>query len=209
MTKDYGLWARYYRLEVETFKATVIDDTINAWVIAYIDPACGGCKRLAVEYEKVTTVEQIKMRRVKFGYVDITIPSNAFILNNYVAGQQIQYTPTVFLYGANKAAPVLYEGDYKADSLTSFVCGFCDKEGYGITGYGPNGYGRYGVTYTVHSPYGPHGLNAGYGLNANGAQYDIYGGYGNGYGNTYNVGYTGAGYPGYGYGNNYLSLIHI
>ena len=74
MTKDYGLWARYYRLEVETFKATVIDDTVNAWVIAYIDPACGGCKRLAVEYEKVTTVEQIKMRRVKFGYVDITIP---------------------------------------------------------------------------------------------------------------------------------------
>jgi hypothetical protein len=195
--KDYGLWARYYRLEVETFTQTVINDTLNAWVVAYIDPACGGCKRLSVEYEKVTTVEQIKVRRVKFGYVDITVPANRYILDNYTGGQQVLFTPTVFLYGANKAAPVLYEGDYKADSLTSFICGFCDNNGYGVTGYGPNGYGNYQTTYTVHSPYGNHGLPYGFGYNANGA-YDAYG-------NTYGIyGYNDVYAPATNYyGNNY------
>lgn len=38
--KDYGLWEKVYSLNSETFKKTVVTDTQNVWVIAYIDPAC-------------------------------------------------------------------------------------------------------------------------------------------------------------------------
>ena len=74
--KDYGLWEKYYRLETETFKKTVATDTENVWVVAFIDPTCGGCKRLSVQWEKLTTLETITVRKVKFGYMDITVEEN-------------------------------------------------------------------------------------------------------------------------------------
>jgi len=130
--KDYGLWEKYYRLETETFKKTVVTDTENVWVIAFIDPACGGCKRLAVEWEKLTTVETVSVRRVKFGYLDITEEVNYEIVQSYTGGRKVEYTPTVLVYGQDKRSPLEYEGDYKVDSLEKYVTGYCDKNGYGI-----------------------------------------------------------------------------
>lgn len=66
------MWSKYYRIEVENFEKTVVTDTENVWVIAYIDPACGYCKKFATQWEKLTTVETIQVRRVKFGYVDVS-----------------------------------------------------------------------------------------------------------------------------------------
>ena len=58
--KDYGVWEKFYRIEVEDFEKTVRTDTENVWVIAYINPRCGGCVKFAVEWEKLTTYETIR-----------------------------------------------------------------------------------------------------------------------------------------------------
>ena len=34
--KDYGVWSNSYRLSAETFEQTVISDTENVWVVAFI-----------------------------------------------------------------------------------------------------------------------------------------------------------------------------
>ena len=96
--KDYGLWENYYRIEVETFKKTVATDKENVWVIAYIDPSCGGCKRLSVQWEKLTTLETISVRKVKFGYVDISVEANKEIITQYTSGS-VNLTPAVYVYG--------------------------------------------------------------------------------------------------------------
>ena len=48
VVKDYGVWSDYKRLTVETFETTVITDQEHVWVVAYINPDCPACKRLAV-----------------------------------------------------------------------------------------------------------------------------------------------------------------
>jgi len=153
--KDYGLWENYYRLEVETFQKTVVTDTENVWVVAYIDPACGGCKRLATQWERLTTLETITVRKVKFGYVDITVEANREILETYTAGARIESTPIIYLYGQDKYAPTLYYGDYTVDSLNDYICGYCDDYGFGVVDYGygydDDYYGDYDYGY---APYG-------------------------------------------------------
>ena len=218
--KDYGVWEKYYRLEVEDFKQTVVTDTENVWVVAYIDPACGGCKRLAVEWERLTTVETIRVRKVKFGYVDVTVEANKEILQTYTAGKSVEYTPTIFLYGDDKYSPVLYDGDYKFDSLNSWICGYCDDHGYGIIaddydlgygyglglGHGRLGLGRRGLG-LGHGRLGlAHGRRCGrvgYGRVGYGrVGYGLGLGYGRGLGyGAYDDGlYGGYGYGSYGYG---------
>ena len=120
-------------MDVETFKKTVVTDTENVWVVAFIDPLCGGCKRLAVEWEKLVTVETVTVRKVRFGYVDISVEANKEILQSYTGGKTVQYTPTVFMYGSDKAHPVEYEGDYKLASLETYIGSYCDSHGFGLS----------------------------------------------------------------------------
>ena len=141
--KEYGAWSKAYRLDVETYQKTVIEDTENVWVVAFIDENCGGCVRLAVEWEKLQTVRTITARRVRFAYVDTARQSTATIVQNYCGGHKVQQTPTVFVYGRNKYAPQVYAGDYSSNSLNSYICDLCDRDGYGISG----GYGGYGAGY--------------------------------------------------------------
>ena len=125
--KDYGQWAKSYNLTTETFTKTVETDEENVWVVAFIDPACGYCKKFVIEWEKVKTIETVKQRKVKFGYVDITLEDSRQLVTKYAKGRKIEYTPTVFLYGKDKKAPAVYDGDHTSGSLNAFICGYCDK----------------------------------------------------------------------------------
>ena len=165
--KDYGLWENYYRLEVETFKKTVVTDTENVWVIAYIDPACGGCKKLAQQWEKVTTLETITVRKVKFGYLDVTVEANKEILQTYTGGYKVTATPSVLLYGQDKYAPSVYDGDFTVSHLNDYICGYCDDYGFGESygldyGYGDSYDGGYGYGDSYDRGYG-YGRRGGYG----------------------------------------------
>ena len=211
--KNYGAWNKSYNLSVETFEKTVVTDEENVWVVAFIDPACGYCKKLVVEWEKLRTEETIKSRKVKFGYVDITVEESYEIVNKYTAGRSVQATPSVFVYGREKLAPSVYSGDFSFNSLGDYIVGECDSQGYGLHQVG-HGHDAEGCNIDAHYKYPNHnghghgdGYGSGYGSHDN-RNRSGYGGYGNGYGNNkgdYGNGY-GNRYGHGGYGNGYDSF---
>lgn len=105
-------WDGFRHLTPTDFENEVISDSENVWIVAFIDPYCGGCQRLATEWPKLKAAESMKSRKVKFGYVDISVESQADIMRKHVGQNKIQLTPTVLVYGRDKANPNEYLGDY-------------------------------------------------------------------------------------------------
>ncbi len=130
--KDYGAWSRAYKVTVETFKKTIIEDTENVWVVAFVGDNCPTCHTLATEWEKLTKKTTITVRRVKFAYVNTDEEGSETIINKYCGGNKVQMTPTVLVYGKDKYHPTEYIGDYKTASMNKYICQKCDREGYGF-----------------------------------------------------------------------------
>jgi hypothetical protein len=42
---DYGMWNKTERLDHTNFAQKVVNDNSNAWVIAFMNPACPDCER--------------------------------------------------------------------------------------------------------------------------------------------------------------------
>ena len=105
----------------------MIRDTENVWIVAYIDPACGECKKFAIEWERLRTVETIKYKRVKLGYVDITLEASRKVVGKYTAGKDVKATPTVYVYD-DKFHPVEYKGDLGSSSLEEYLSAVCDSK---------------------------------------------------------------------------------
>mmetsp|Transcript_5876 Transcript_5876/g.7101 ORF Transcript_5876/g.7101 Transcript_5876/m.7101 type:complete len:136 (-) Transcript_5876:1067-1474(-) len=114
------------------FEQTVINDKEHIWVVAFVSPTCHSCHALADEWSKLTSSRAVINRKIKFGYVDISMDSNSSILDKFCGDVEVQYTPTVLLYGEDKWAPEEYSGDYTSPSLNSETCSFCDTQGFGI-----------------------------------------------------------------------------
>ena len=62
----------------------MLSDTENVWVISFIIKNSRGCKNLASEMDQLVLKEEIKNRRVKFGFVDIEDEDAEVILKDYV-----------------------------------------------------------------------------------------------------------------------------
>ena len=120
--KDYGAWSRAYKVTVETFKRTIIEDTENVWVVAFVGDNCPTCHTLAYEWEKLTKKTTITVRKVKFAYVNTDERGSEEIIGKYCGGHQIQMTPTVLVYGRDKYHPTEYTGDYKTPSMNKYIC---------------------------------------------------------------------------------------
>lgn len=72
-------------------------------------------------------------RRIKFGYVDITIVQNKIgILQKYTGGKTEMYTPTILVYGADKSFPMQYRGSLTLSNVSTFVKNISDNQGFGI-----------------------------------------------------------------------------
>ena len=189
--KPPGKWDDTQKLTLETFKEIVVTDVENVWVVAYIDPRCRDCLILSLEWEKLTQIEEKEMRKIKLGYVDISVEENWKIVQDHTKGKKLTYTPAVGLYGNSKDSPYFYKGDQPTGKgIHTWVSSYADHYGYGYWNpdqydgaavaphYGSYGYGAPG--YGSHAAYGrgqyrggPRGGHLGYGDNGHG-----YGGYG-------------------------------
>lgn len=118
---------------METFKEVVATDVDNVWVVAYVDPRCRDCLTLSIEWERLTQIEEKIKRKIKLGYVDISVTDNWKIVQDHTKGKKITQTPAVTLYGANKESPYFYddESDPTADGVHSWVSSYADHFGYG------------------------------------------------------------------------------
>ena len=97
-----GKWKKDQKLTVETFDEVVTTDMENVWVVVYIDPRKPECYTLSIEWEKLTTREEKEMRKVKLGYVDISVRENWKILQDHSKGSKIVHVPAITIYGQNK-----------------------------------------------------------------------------------------------------------
>ena len=87
--KPPGKWTDEQKLTLETFKEVVAADVENVWVVAYIDPRCKDCLILSVEWEKLTQIEEKTRRKIKLGYVDISVEENWKIIQDHTKGKKM------------------------------------------------------------------------------------------------------------------------
>ena len=142
-----GKWTDEQKLTLETFKEIVATDLENIWVVAYIDPRCRDCLILSLEWEKLTQIEEKEMRKIKLGYVDISVQENWRIIQDHTKGKKMTHTPAVTLYGDNKESPYWYtkEAHPSAKGVHTWVSSYADHFGYGY--WDPNSYTGPGVGY--------------------------------------------------------------
>lgn len=93
---------------------------------------CNSCHVLAEDWKELRVKETVINRKIKFGYVDVSVETNREILEKFCGDNKIKYTPTVLLYGDDKAKPTEYSGDYSLGSIHDKACEFCDAEGFGL-----------------------------------------------------------------------------
>ena len=132
-SKLKGNWYDEQKLSLETFKEVVATDVDNVWVVAYVDPRCRDCLSLSIEWERLTQIEEKVKRKVKLGYVDISVTENWRIIQDHTKGKKLTHTPQVTLYGSNKETPHFYEEEEhpSADGVHSWVSSYADRFGYG------------------------------------------------------------------------------
>ena len=108
----------------------VIRDVENIWIVAYIDPACGACKKFSIEWEKLRTVETIKYKKVKLGYVDVTLEASRKVVGKYTQGKDVTGTPTLYVYGDQKMEPIEFKGDLTAKNINEYLVKYAEDNGY-------------------------------------------------------------------------------
>lgn len=82
-----------------------MNDEENAWVIAFMNPRCGECKKFAPHWDKLQAYEGMLARNIKFAYVDLTVKDDMEVIVPYMGGIVVGYTPTLVLYGQDKSQP--------------------------------------------------------------------------------------------------------
>jgi len=101
-----GNWLEEQELTLDVFEEIVTTDTENVWVIAYVDPRTPDSLILSTEWEKLTQIEEKEKRKVKLGYVDVSVVENWKIIQDHTKGKQLNYNkPNITLYGENKESP--------------------------------------------------------------------------------------------------------
>jgi len=98
------------QLNSSNFNA-LVKNSDEIWLVEFYAPWCGHCKTLAPEYKKAAAALK---GVVKIGAVDMTTDQNVG------APYNIQGFPTIKLFGANKNAPVDYNGQRTASSIVDF-----------------------------------------------------------------------------------------
>ena len=148
--KPPGEWKDQQKLTVETFKEVVTTDVENVWVIAYVDPRCRDCVELSIEWDKLTMIEEKEKRKVKLGYVDLSVAENWKIIQDHTRGKKMTHTPEVAIYGDNKETPHIYPTDHPThDGLHTWVSSYADSFGYGY--WDPDQYT--GASVVPHQPH--------------------------------------------------------
>ena len=161
------------RLDADTFRYTVLRDKKHVWVVAFIDPSCGNCKKFAIEWERLQTIETITYKKVRLGYVDVSDAGTRSIVGKYTAGKELVGVPKVFIYGEDKLHPAEVRGPLNQGTVLKQVHDVCEKDeckrkrqnaavsraaahGYAANKFAPKAtaVGGVGISYSNHSNLG-------------------------------------------------------
>jgi len=82
------------------------------------------------QWEELVRSENMNRYPVKFGYVNVDDPASDDVLTDYTVTGDIEFTPSVLVYGKDKAQPTEFLGNYEFDEMSEHVSTYCDENGY-------------------------------------------------------------------------------
>ena len=109
------------KLTSDNFAEKVDEDTDNAWVITFYADWCPYCKTFDTEFDLASKDTKLADKKIKFGSVDVM--ANRDLTSKY----GIKRSPTVKLFGTDKAAPTDYLGHRKQDDLVTHCDEYCTE----------------------------------------------------------------------------------
>ena len=108
-------------LTSDNFAEKVDEDTENAWVVTFYADWCPYCKTFDTEFDNASKDTKLADKKIKFGSVDVM--ANRDLTSKF----GIKRSPTVKLFGTDKAAPTDYLGHRKQDDLVTHCDEFCTE----------------------------------------------------------------------------------
>ena len=99
-------------------------DNDNAWVVTYYADWCPYCKDFSPEYEAALADPLLQDKRIRFGAVDVMAN------RDLVTKHGIKRSPSVKVYGTDKANGVDYLGQRKSADLVTYCNGYCNDNAY-------------------------------------------------------------------------------
>ena len=98
-------------------------------------------------------IEEKEKRKVKLGYVDLSVAENWKIIQDHTRGKKMTHTPEVTIYGDNKESPHWYPTEHPDhEGLHTWVSSYADSFGYGY--WDPDHYT--GASVVPHYPHNAH-----------------------------------------------------
>ena len=76
-------------------------------------------------------------RKVKFAYVNVDDDTRDDLIAQHTPNGELEFTPTVYIYGTDKHTPTEYTGSYGADGyngLNEQITKYCDDNGFSNEG---------------------------------------------------------------------------
>ena len=110
-----ALYEGLIRIDDSNYQDLVLNDDQNMWVLTFYADWCPYASALEHEILVNSRNMQISGYNVKYGAVDVTQCPE--LVHRY----QIQRSPTIELYGADKAHPIRYGGMRTYDALDRYV----------------------------------------------------------------------------------------
>ena len=112
------------KLTSDTWADKVENDAENAWVVTFYADWCPYCGPFSDEYAKAAKDPLLEGKKVLFGAVDVM--ANRDLTTRYA----IKRSPTVKIFGRDRAAPEDYLGHRKQVDLVAHCDTFCTTHDY-------------------------------------------------------------------------------
>lgn len=107
------------QLTSDNFTEKVEDDKDNAWVVTFYADWCPYCKTFSSEFDLASKDTKLKDKKILFGAVDVM--ANRDLTSKF----GIKRSPTVKLFGKDKADPEDYLGHRKQADLVDHCADYC------------------------------------------------------------------------------------
>ena len=115
-TESYEpLFTDFEALTSADFDAKVAQDAENFWIVTFYADWCPYCKPFSLELTNAKMSDKLYNSKVKFGVVNVM--DNRDLTSQY----GVKRTPTVKVFGTDKANPEDYAGRRKASDLVDFI----------------------------------------------------------------------------------------
>ena len=109
------LFTDFTALDSANFESTVGQDADNFWIVTFYADWCPYCKPFSLELTNARMSDKLYNSKVKFGVVNVM--DNRDLTSQF----GVKRTPTVKVFGADKANPEDYAGRRKASDLIDFI----------------------------------------------------------------------------------------